>query len=46
LIVNDDLMAVALLFAGGDSGGTNGMGLTYGNPIRAVLDALKVDLLT
>lgn len=46
LIVNEDLMAVALLFAGGDSGGTNGMGLTYGNPIHAVLDALGVDLLT
>jgi hypothetical protein len=45
LIVNEDLMAVALLFAGGDSGGTNGMGLTYGNPIHSVLDALKVDLL-
>jgi hypothetical protein len=46
LIVDEDLMAVALLFAGGDTGGTNGMGLTYGNPIHAVLDALKVNLLT
>ena len=33
-----------LLFAGGDHGGSNGQGLTYANPIRAVLDALKVDL--
>jgi hypothetical protein len=46
LIVDADRMAVALLFAGGDNGGTNGMGLTYGNPIHSVLDALKVDLLT
>ena len=46
LIVDDDRLAVALLFAGGDTGGTNGMGLTYGNPIQSVLDALKVDLLT
>jgi len=44
LIFDTQRGAVALLFAGGDEGGTNGMGLTYGNPIRAVLDALKVDL--
>jgi hypothetical protein len=46
LIVDEALNAVALLFAGGDEGGTNGMGLTYANPIHAVLDALRVDLLT
>jgi hypothetical protein len=45
LIVDEALNAIALLFAGGDSGGTNGMGLTYGNPIHAVLDSLGVDLL-
>jgi hypothetical protein len=44
LIFDKQRGAVALLFAGGDEGGTNGKGLTYGNPIRAVLDALKVDL--
>ena len=44
LIFDKQLGAVALLFAGGDEGGSNGMGLTYGNPIRTVLDALKVDL--
>jgi hypothetical protein len=44
LIVNDDMEAAALLFAGGDHGGSNGKGLTYGNPIRAVLSALKVKL--
>lgn len=45
LIVDQNCGAVALLFAGGDTGGSNGKGLTYGNPIQAVLDALKVDLL-
>ncbi len=45
LIVNEDNLGVALLFAGGDSGGANDMGLTYANPLKAVLDALKVDLL-
>jgi hypothetical protein len=46
LIVDEDLLAAAILFAGGDSGGSNGRGLTYANPVHAVLDALKVDLLT
>ena len=45
LIVDEDLAAVGLLFAGGDQGGSNGMGLTYANPIQRVLDTLKVDLL-
>lgn len=44
LIVNDSLQAVALLFAGGDVGGSNGKGLTYANPILTVLNSLKVDL--
>jgi hypothetical protein len=42
--VDEDLRAVGLLFAGSDQGGANGQGLTYANPIRLVLDALKVDL--
>jgi hypothetical protein len=45
LIVDEDGQALALLFAGGDTGGTNGKGLTYANPLQTVLDALKVDLL-
>ncbi len=45
LIVDEAGHAVALLFAGGDQGGTNGKGLTYANPLRPVLDALKVDLM-
>lgn len=44
LIVDDQLRAVGLLFAGGDVGGSNGKGLTYANPIETVLDAVKVDL--
>ncbi|HSW27787.1 MAG TPA: hypothetical protein VLJ62_33845, partial [Burkholderiaceae bacterium] len=44
LIVDSQLQAAALLFAGGDHGGSNGKGLTYANPIAAVLKALKVKL--
>ena len=44
LIVDDEMMGAALLFAGGDHGGSNGKGLTYANPIGAVLKALKVKL--
>jgi hypothetical protein len=44
LIVDDGGRAVALLFAGGDQGGTNGKGLTYANPIQPVLQALGVAL--
>jgi hypothetical protein len=45
LIVDRDGYAVAQLFAGTDSGGRNGAGLTYASPIHAVLDALKVNLI-
>ncbi len=45
LIVDQDLNGAALLFAGGDHGGSNGKGLTYANPLGAVLRALKVQLL-
>lgn len=45
LIVNADMQAVALLFAGSDIGGANDLGLTYANPIHPVLDSLKVTLL-
>lgn len=44
LVVDEDLRGVALLFAGGEVGGANGLGLTYASPVRAALDALKVDL--
>lgn len=45
LIVNARMEAAALLFAGGDSGGSNGLGLTYANPIHQVLKDLKATLL-
>lgn len=45
LIVNDELEAAALLFAGSDEGGSNGRGLTYGNPIEAVLSRMRLRLL-
>ncbi|HEV8239976.1 MAG TPA: hypothetical protein VGS57_11460 [Thermoanaerobaculia bacterium] len=45
LIVDEGFRAVALLFAGGETGGGNGQGLTFANPIGAVLAALRVTLL-
>lgn len=45
LIVDEAGRAVALLFAGGDQGGTNGKGLTYANPLQPILESLKVDLM-
>jgi len=45
LIVDQNNLAAALLFAGGETGGTNGMGLTYANPIEAVLQALGIPLI-
>jgi hypothetical protein len=45
LIVTSDLHAIGLLFSGSDQGGADGQGLTFANPLRPVLDALKVELL-
>lgn len=45
LIVNANMEAAALLFAGSDAGGSNGLGLTYANPIHRVLKDLKATLL-
>lgn len=45
LIVDAERHAVALLFAGGDQGGSNSKGLTFANPLAAVFGALKVELL-
>jgi S1-C subfamily serine protease len=44
LIVDAELRGAALLFAGSDHGGRNGKGVTFANPIAAVLAALKVKL--
>ncbi|HUD32872.1 MAG TPA: hypothetical protein VMR43_07610 [Variovorax sp.] len=46
LIVNSRREAIALLFAGSESGGRNGAGLTYANPIQDVLKALKIGLIS
>ena len=46
LIVNSRMQAVALLFAGSDTGGRNGAGLTYANPIHRVLNELGATLLS
>jgi hypothetical protein len=45
LIVNSRIEAVALLFAGSDTGGRNGAGLTYANPIHVALKELGATLL-
>jgi len=45
LVVDQENLAVALLFAGADVGGSNGQGLTYANPIAAVLQALSITLI-
>lgn len=45
LIVNAGMQAIALLFAGSDTGGRNNLGLTFANPIRRVLKDLKASLL-
>lgn len=45
LIIDQNNLAAALLFAGTDTGGANGMGLTYANPIELVLQALGITLI-
>jgi hypothetical protein len=45
LIVDADMQAVALLFAGSERGGRNNMGLTFANPIHRVLGDLNATLL-
>jgi len=44
LVVADGGLAFGLLFAGSDTGGSNGLGLTYANPIQTVLDAFDAEL--
>ncbi|SKC76518.1 chymotrypsin family serine protease [Krasilnikoviella flava] len=44
LVYREDGVALGLLFAGSETGGTDGTGLTYCNPIDAVLEALGVAL--
>lgn len=44
LVYRTDGVAIGLLFAGSESGGENGIGLTYVNPIDTVLTALGARL--
>jgi hypothetical protein len=46
LVYREDGAAIGLLFAGSETGGSDGSGLTYVNPIDAVLRRLGVTLLT
>ncbi|WP_454050677.1 hypothetical protein [Cellulomonas sp. Marseille-Q8402] len=45
LVYREDGVALGLLFAGSETGGENGTGLTYVNPVDAVLTALGARLL-
>ncbi|MBD8080322.1 hypothetical protein [Cellulosimicrobium arenosum] len=45
LVYRDDGVALGLLFAGSETGGTDGTGLTYCNPIGTVLERLGATLL-
>lgn len=44
LVYREDGVALGLLFAGSESGGRSGKGLTYANPIDQVLDILGIEL--
>jgi hypothetical protein len=44
LVVDTQCRAIGLLFAGSTSGGRNGKGLTYVNPIGDVLSSLSANL--
>lgn len=44
LVYLPDGTAIGLLFAGSESGGQGGKGLTYANPIDVVLEAMQVEL--
>ncbi len=46
LICADDGSPAALLFAGTETGGKNGYGVTFANPIRAVPEALDLEIYT
>jgi hypothetical protein len=44
IIVDEDGLAIGLLFAGSGSGGSNGLGLTFANPIHDVQTALDAQI--
>lgn len=45
IIVNERFEAIALVFAGSETGGANGCGLTYANTLHNVLSELRVTLI-
>jgi len=45
LVYREDGVALGLLFAGSETGGSDGTGLTYCNPVDAVLEALGITLM-
>jgi len=45
LVVDSDVQALGLLFAVSQTGGSNGKGLSYINPIQKVLDSLDIRLI-
>jgi hypothetical protein len=46
LILDDQLAALGLLFAGSSTGGLGNLGYTYANPLEEVLTQLRVDLVS
>ncbi len=44
LILDEEILGCALLFAGSERGGPNDRGLTYANPIATVLKRLAIEL--
>jgi hypothetical protein len=44
LIVDSGVRGIGLLFAASDQGGSSGLGVTYANPLRTVLNVLNVSL--
>jgi len=44
MIFTEDGRPVGLLFAGTNRGGPGNFGITYANPIAAVLEALNIDI--
>lgn len=46
LILNSQFEGVGLLFAGSDTGGSNGLGVSYANSLLHVLEVLNVQLIT
>ena len=44
LVMDEQFRGCALLFAGGDTGGTNGKGLTFANDLATVLQQLNISL--